>query len=125
MRTNQLHNGDSMVSGTGVIEKRETPQAHIDQYFIKIDKKIQVDFELPANTSSLEGGQKVKISITTTRPKQAKSLLTLLGEIYQIEKTKAGIKYIIFFSGLQGSISSKRGISGLKTKKPIYLSISK
>ncbi|MFW9830248.1 MAG: hypothetical protein ACFFD8_00500 [Candidatus Thorarchaeota archaeon] len=114
-----------MVSGTGVIEKRETTQTQIIQYFVKVNKRFQVDFELPASESALEGGQKVTIAINTSKPKKSNALLTLRGEVYQIEKTSAGIRYIIFFSGLQGSIVAKRGITGLKTKKTIYLSISK
>ncbi len=113
-----------LVSGVGTIDIRETSQAQIYQYFVGVGKQIQVDFELPYTVGSLQSGQKVKVSITTTKPKKTQALLTLRGEVFQIEKTKSGTRYLIFFSGLQGSITAKRSISGIKLKKPVYLSIS-
>ncbi len=113
-----------LVSGTGIIEKRETSQPQIIQYFIKVGKRFQVNFELPATISALEGGQKVTITLSTSRPKKTRSLLILRGEVYQIEKTKTGTSYFIFFSGLEGSITSKKTLSGIRAKKPIYLTIS-
>ena len=86
-----------MVSGTSVIEKRETPQAQIFQYLIKIGKRVQIDFELPTSISTLPSGQKVKVSITTSKPKKAQALITLRGDVYKIEKTSAGTRYFIFF----------------------------
>jgi hypothetical protein len=113
-----------LVSGTGTLEKRETPQAQVFQYLVNVGKQIQVNFELPYSISSFESGQTVKVAITTTKPKKAQALLTLRGEVYQIEKVSSGTRYVIFFSGLQGNIISKRSIPGIKVKKPIYLSIS-
>ena len=113
-----------MVSGIGTIEKRETLQTQVYQYLVAAGKQIKIEFELPYNISSLETGQKVKVSISTTRPKKTRTLLTLRGDVYQIEKTSAGTKYIVFFSGLQGSITAKRTITGIKAKKPVYISIS-
>jgi hypothetical protein len=114
-----------LVSGKGTIEKRETPQTQIYQYLISVDKRIQVEFELPASIGLLRGGEKVTISITTSKPKLTKASLTLHGEVYKIEKMKTGVRYIIFFSGLQGSITVKRSIPRMKPKKVVYLSISK
>ena len=113
-----------LVSGTGTLEKRETPQAQIFQYLVNVGKQIQVNFELPYNVGVLQSGQKVRVSIATTKPKKAQAILTLRGEVYQIEKISPGTRYVIFFSGLQGSITSKRSIPKIKVKKPIYLSIS-
>lgn len=113
-----------LVSGIGAVEKRETPQTQIFQYIVNIGKKIQVNFELPYSISSLQSGQKVKVAITTTKPKKTQALLTLRGEVYQIEKVSSGTRYVIFFSGLQGDIITKRSIPGIKLRKPIYLSIS-
>jgi hypothetical protein len=113
-----------LVSGSGTLEKRETPQTQIFQYLVNVGKQIKVNFELPYSLSSLQSGQKVKVAITTTKPKKAQALLTLRGEVYQIEKISSGTRYVIFFSGLQGDITSKRSIPGIKVKKSIYLSIS-
>lgn len=114
-----------LVSGNGTIDKRETPLTQVSQYSIKVGKRLQIDFELPNSINSLQNGQKVNVSITTSKPKKAQKLLTLRGEVYEIEKTKSGTNYVIFFSGLQGSIIAKRRIPGIKVKKPIYLSITK
>jgi len=113
-----------LVSGMGTLEKRETPQSQIHEYLVNVGKQVQVNFELPYNIISLQSGQKVRVSIATAKPKKAQALLTLRGEVYQIEKVSSGTRYIVFFSGLQGSITSKRIIPKIKVKKPIYLSIS-
>ncbi len=113
-----------MVSGSGTIEKRETPQTQIFQYLVAVGKQIRIEFELPYNVGSLQNGQKVKVSLSTTKPKKAHALLTLRGDVYQIEKTSTGMKYVVFFSGLQGSIIAKRKISGIRAKRPVYISIS-
>ena len=113
-----------LVSGIGTLEKRETPQTQIFQYLVNVGKQIQVEFELPYNVGSLQSGQKVRVTIATTKPKRTQTLLTLRGEVYQIEKARPGTRYVVFFSGLQGSITSKRRIPKIKLKKPIYLSIS-
>lgn len=114
-----------MVSGKGIVEKREMPHTHIYQYLISVDKRIQIEFELPASIGLLQGGETLTVSIKSSKPKQTKALLTLQGEIYEIEKNRTGIRYIIFFSGLQGSITVKKSIPGMKLKKPVYLSISR
>ncbi len=116
--------GDVLVTSTGTVEKSETPQTQIYQYSINVGKQIKLEFELPYNVSSLRNGQKVSISITATKPKSKKALLTLRGEVHQIEKIRSTTRYVIFFSGLQGSISTKRSIPRLKAKKPVFISIS-
>ena len=113
-----------LVSGNGNIERRETPQTHIYQYSINLGKQVQIDFELPYSIDLLKSGQKVNVLISNTKPKKTQALLTLRGEVYQIEKTSAGIRYVISFSGLQGSVSSKRKLPGIKLRKPVYLQIS-
>jgi hypothetical protein len=113
-----------LVSGTGTLEQRETSQTQIFLYVVKVGKQIQVNFELPYSIGSLQSGKKVKVAITTTKPKKRQALLTLRGEVYQIEKVSSGTRYVIFFSGLRGNITSKRNIPGFRVKKPIYLSIS-
>lgn len=113
-----------LVSSTGTVEKNETSQAQIYQYSINVGKKIKVEFELPYSVGSLQNGQKVNISISSTKPKSTKTLLTLRGEVYQIEKIRSTTRYIVFFSGLQGSITAKRSIPGIKAKKPVFISIS-
>lgn len=113
-----------LVSGNGVIEKRETQQSQIYQYQINIGKRVQLDFELPANIGAFQSGQKVAVSITTSKPKKSQATLILRGEVYQIEKAKTGTRYIVFFSGLLGSIVVRRKISGIRVRKPIYVSIS-
>jgi len=113
-----------LVSGVGTIEKRETPQSQIYQYLINVGKQIQIEFELPYGVGSLQSGKKVSVSIATTKPTKAQALLTLRGEVYQIDKAGPSTRYVVFFSGLQGSITAKRSIPGIKVKKIIYLSIS-
>ena len=114
-----------MVSGKGIVEKRETSQTQIYQYLISVDKRVQIEFELPASIELLQGGEKVTVKIRSSKPKQTKALLTLQGEVYEIEKKRTSIRYVIFFSGLQGSITVKRSIPGMKLKNPVYLLISK
>ena len=80
-----------MVSGKGIVEKRETLQTHIDQYQISVAKRLQIEFELPANIGLLQGGEKVTVSIKPSKPKLTKALLTLQGEVYEIEKTRTEI----------------------------------
>lgn len=114
----------SLVSGSGTVEKRDTSQTQIYQYIITIGKKAQINFELPGNMAILQTGQKVKVVVTTNKPKTRGPILVLRGNVNKIERTKSGTNYIIFFAGLQGQISTKRAIPGVKTKKPIYISIS-
>jgi hypothetical protein len=113
-----------MVSSTGTLEKSETTQTQIYRYSINVGKQIKVEFELPYSVNSLRNGQKVSTSITPTKPKSKKKLLTIRGEVYQIEKVRSTTRYIVFFSGLQGSITAKRKIPGIKAKKPVFISIS-
>jgi hypothetical protein len=113
-----------MLSGKGVVEKRELSQAQqIFQYTISVGKRFKVDFELPSSISTLQNGQNVKVIISVKEPKTQSPLLTLRGEVYEITKTKEGSIYILFFSGLQGRIQAKRAFPFIKSKKPIFISI--
>lgn len=114
-----------MVSGKGVVEKRELAQAQqIFHYTIAVGKRFKVDFELPSSISTLQNGQNVKVTISSAEPKTQGPLLTLRGEVYEIEKSKEGSVYILFFAGLQGRIQAKRAIPSIKPKKPIFISIT-
>lgn len=114
-----------VISGKGIVEKHElTQDQQIFQYTITVGKRFKVDFELPSSITTIENGQNVKVTISASEPKTQNPLLTLRGEVYEIVKGKEGTIYILFFSGLQGHIQTKRAIPALKLKKPIIISIT-